>query len=454
MTLAYRNEENSPLVLTLKGLPGTGPGLNLNVDRRDEMFGFFHGLDGDRDRALALYFHSGLRIWETFRAILAWRFGTGLGGRLLDFASGYGRVTRFAVQEIPAERVWVSDIYREGVAFQAEQYGVHGLVSTADPADFVCEERFATILVSSLFTHLPEATFRSWLRRLWELRAPGGMLVFSVHAPDLLPPGTEMPESGLLFQEVSESGSLAKAQYGSCWVTEEFVRGALAEIAPGASADRIPRGLVSFQDLWVVVDESGVDFSGLALPASPEGHVDRCAWEPPDEIEVSGWVVDRATGEPVREVQAWVAWEENRQLAGTTAFSSREDAAGAFAGAAPHPLHPQGWRLRFALPAEIPRSAFLHLRVIDGRGHASTLYAATLDAALLRSVRLELRAAEEKRVQERAEGAARLAQLRAEGAYERSVLEARLAAMEASRFWKLRQQWFRMKRFWRGNDSL
>ena len=151
---------------------------------------------------------------------------------------------------------------------------------------------------------------------------------------------------------------------------------------------------------------------------------------------------------PVREVQAWVAWggwDEDRQLAGTSEFSPREDAAGAFAGTAPHPLHPQGWRLRFALPPEVPRSAFLHLRAIDGRGHASTLYAATVDAALLRSVRLELRTAEAERLQERAEGEARLAQLRAEGAYERSVLEARLAAMEASRFWKLRELWWRLR---------
>jgi SAM-dependent methyltransferase len=449
MTLAYRTEENSPLVLTLCQDTVICSGLNLNVDERDEMFGFFYyGQDGDRDRALAMYFHSGLLIWETFRAILAWRFGAEIPGRLLDFASGYGRVTRFVVQEIPAERVWVSDIYEEGVAFQVEQYGVHGLVSTADPADFVCAERFDTILVSSLFTHLPDSTFRSWLRRLWELRAPTGMLVFSVHSPDLLAAGTEMPASGFLFQEVSESGSLAKSQYGSCWVTEDFVRGVIAEIAPGASAHRIPRGLVNFQDLWVVVEESGADFSGLAVRATPEGFVDHCSWIPPDGLEVSGWVVDRATGEPVRAVQGWVG---DRLLQSSAEFSPREDAASAFVGA--KPLHPQGWRLRLAIPPGISRSACLHLRVIDSQGRESTLYASTIDAALLRSARLDLLTTTERLVQTRAEGKARLEQLRGECAYERSVLEARIAAMEASRFWTLRQRWFRLKRFLRWTDQ-
>src|SRR4029079_10758159 len=255
----------------------------------------YHGQDGDRDRALAMYFHSGLLIWETFRALLGWRFGSSFPGRspgrLLDFASGYGRVTRFVVQDVPPERGWVSDIYADGVAFQVEQDGVHALVSTADPDDFACPERFDAILVSSLFTHLPEDTFRRWLRRLWELRAPGGMLVFSIHAPDLLREDTVMPESGFLFQPISESGSLDKSQYGSCWVSEVFVRGALAEIAPGASAHRIPRGLVNYQDLWVVVEESGVDFSALTVRATPEGFVDHTSWVPPDGLEVSGWVV-------------------------------------------------------------------------------------------------------------------------------------------------------------------
>ncbi|HTQ80135.1 MAG TPA: class I SAM-dependent methyltransferase, partial [Thermoanaerobaculia bacterium] len=168
MELAYRNEDANPLVVAVCPPRLLSQGLNLNIHAADEMLSFLEDtFGGDRDQALAVYFDSGRLIWETFREILAWRFGDlDRMGRLLDFASGYGRVTRFAVRDLAPERVWVADIYEQGVRFQEEQFGVHGLVSTASPTDFVTAERFDAILVSSLFSHLPEDTFHTWLARL------------------------------------------------------------------------------------------------------------------------------------------------------------------------------------------------------------------------------------------------------------------------------------------------
>src|SRR5690349_19556785 len=296
MTLAFRPDEASPLVLSaLSGLRSAGA-PDLAIDARDEMLGFLvDAFEGNRERALFQYFRSGRSIADGMLQILRWRFGDpGRVEKLLDFASGYGRVTRFLVGEIPPGRTWVSDVYEGGVRFQEERFGVHGIVSTIRPEDFVCAERFDAILVTSLFTHLPEERFVAWLRVLWSLLNPGGVLVFSAHSPDLLPPGTTMPESGILFEELSESGSLATSDYGSTWVTPEFVRRALDRAAgpSTASLHRVDRGLNNFQDLYVAVPGAEVGFSSLAFRGDPLLYVENCRLqENGRRLYLDGWAV-------------------------------------------------------------------------------------------------------------------------------------------------------------------
>ena len=137
MTLAFRSDETSPLVAAL--LDDLGMDVDLAIDAHDEMLGFLvDAFEGDRERALFAYFRSGASIADSLGQVLRWRFG-GMDriGKILDFASGYGRVTRFLVREVPPERVWVSDVYADGVRFQEERFGVHGIVSAIRPEDFV-----------------------------------------------------------------------------------------------------------------------------------------------------------------------------------------------------------------------------------------------------------------------------------------------------------------------------
>src|SRR6185295_18922355 len=240
-----RPDETSPLADALFAELGVAPARA--IDARDEMLDFLAAAQaGDRERGLCQYFRSGASIADSLGQVLRWRFGEpGRPVRILDFASGYGRVTRFLVRKIPPELVWVADVYADGVRFQEERFGVHGLVSTVRPEDFSCGERFDAILVTSLFTHLPEERFVAWLRVLLGLLIPGGLLAFSAHSPEVLPAGVEMPAGGFLFQPVSESGSLDKSDYGSTWVTEAFVRSALerATGTPDASLHHIERAL-------------------------------------------------------------------------------------------------------------------------------------------------------------------------------------------------------------------
>ncbi len=446
MPLAYDPAEEHPLLAAFGLAAGPHAPASLAVDAEDEMLIQYLNLGGgNRGQALVLYFDSGRRIWATLSALLGWRFphlahlGDARPFRLLDFASGYGRVTRYAVRDAPPERLWVADIYARGVRFQEETFGVHGLVSQADPERFECAETFDAILVSSLFTHLPEATFRAWFRRLYGALNPGGIVLFSVHDEDLLAPGRKLPPSGILFDPSSESGSLPAEQYGTTYVDEAFVRRVLAELAPGASVHRIPRGLNNFQDLYAVVPEAGCDFSGLKLRAEPEGFVEHCA-APAGRLRLAGWVADRARRQPPRELRV--------TLGGTLRATVRDFTTRPEVGA----LFPyeqvtgHGWTAELPLtPADLKENPRLAIEVVDAAGETSTLYADPLQSALLRSARLDLYAIGRRLEEKDAELAAE--RQRIDGLHGLiQDRDAELAAMRASRFWKLRNVWFRVKR--------
>ncbi|MEA2564359.1 MAG: hypothetical protein QOH06_5863 [Acidobacteriota bacterium] len=436
MSLAYRPDETSPFVrafLDDRGLESSG--VDLAIDDRDEMLGFLvDGMEGDRDKALFAYFRSGLSIADALLQVLRWRYPEGIGN-VLDFASGYGRITRFLVREIEPESLWVADVYEGGVRFQEERFGVHGVVSTVRPEDLDLGETFDAILVTSLFTHLPEERFLAWLRVLFGRLNPGGVLAFSTHDPSLLLPCPPMPESGLLFQEISESGSLDTSDYGSTWVTEAFVRGAVARVAPSASVHRLKRGLCNYQDLYVAVLEPGVDFSGLLYTGEPYFYLEHCKIPGPGRLEMRGWAALR-TGE----VEAVEVVLDGRLLAELPVAHPRPDVAGMF-GEPRYLL--SGWDGAFALPPGTSRrSSVLVIRVRDGRGVSHPLRAGSVESLLLESARNDvsvlhhdLRMAGE-----------RLAEVQARADAEIGGLRARIAAMESSRFWKMRNAWFRLKR--------
>ncbi|MDP9122107.1 MAG: class I SAM-dependent methyltransferase [Acidobacteriota bacterium] len=430
-----------PLVRALLAASGlAGEGIDLSIDPHDEMLGFLvESQSGDVDRALFTYFQSGLSIADSLREVLAWRFGDpGRVGKLLDFASGYGRVTRFLLRSVPADRVWVSDIYAEAVAFQEERFAVHGLASTVRPEDLACAETFDAVLVTSLFTHLPEERFIAWLRVLLGRLTPGGVLVWSAHDEGLLPPERQMPAGGILFEEKSESGSLATADYGSTWVSEGFVREALTRAvgSGGFSVHRLPRGLCNFQDLYVTVPEAGADFSGLRFRGEPLFHMERCAIRGTRQLELSGWAAVPGTGR-LTQVEVLL---DGVLLQSLPIDGPRRDVAAALGG---ERFLASGWGGSCLLPEGVSRrSAVLLLRVVGDRGDPVVVQAGSIEAALLASARLEVIVLG----RELAQSTALLRSTEAHAAHAIAELRARLAAMEASRFWKLRNAWFRVKK--------
>src|SRR6266851_6061296 len=105
--------------------------LFRTISPRDEMFNFARTRLPDDAATAQYYFETGR---ELATGLLAYLHGEGLKPSeldLLDFAAGYGRVTRWFG---PAFRsVTMADLDADMVVFQRENFGISGFVSGIEP---------------------------------------------------------------------------------------------------------------------------------------------------------------------------------------------------------------------------------------------------------------------------------------------------------------------------------
>lgn len=440
MPLAFAPDEHHPLVdALLRPRIPRWEELNRAIDERDDMLDFAIKTMGyDRDAAVVNYFQNGIEQFQLVRHIAGWR-GT-KPRRMLDFASGYGRLTRFLVHDQLAEDVTVSDILEGGMQFQAEQFAVRTIRSTTIPEQFRAPHSYDLIFVASLFTHLPPVTFASWLRRLAGLLPPEGMLIFSVHDESLAP---ERVAEGIKFEAYSESRVLDENEYGSTWVTEEFVRAQVAAVDPSWACVRLPRALSDWQDVYVISPSPIAD----ARPERvPKAFLETCEVGA-EGIRFSGWAF------PAQRIEVWVG---DQVVATVRSFEKRHDVA-RMQGLAEASA---GWTC--LVPHQSVRSfryQVVTVSAFSDEGVERILFLGTIDAAarFIADNRARVRDREKQELigenealKERiAAGEHQRRELEQEiatGEHQRGKQQQQIAAMRASRFWKAREQWFRLKR--------
>jgi SAM-dependent methyltransferase len=282
---------------------------DVTVDAADEMLGFaLAARSGDADAALAEYLWNGRWIADAALEVGAARFGSPHGfGRVLDFACGYGRVSRWLAAELGADRLVVSDIVAPAVAFQRRTFGVEGIVSTERPGELAIGERFDLVWVASLFTHLPEPAFHGWLARLTELLTERGLLAFTTLDIALSPEGRATGGRGHRFAPVSESRVLAAETYGTAWTSGEFLERAVAALPGRWQARRFPRAVCDYQDLVLVAPAATEPLARLALDPGPRGFVERAEVRDGRRLTASGWAWDAAARRGVAAVELALA---------------------------------------------------------------------------------------------------------------------------------------------------
>ena len=229
-------------------------GVNCEVSPQDDIFRFFAGHPTSVN-PLRDYFADGWRTLSEMMLLLGSVQRPLLGaGSFLEFASGHGRFTRHLVKALGAERVTVSDVVPDAVAFARDTLGVPGFLSAARPEDVAWPRRYGVVFVLSLFSHLPRSSWGRWLARLVDAVEPGGLLVFTTHGTEAARRArVTLDAEGYFFAPSSESTAIDAQEYGTAFTDEAFVRARTAELAGTVEVLRwAPMWFWHHQDAWVL----------------------------------------------------------------------------------------------------------------------------------------------------------------------------------------------------------
>jgi SAM-dependent methyltransferase len=180
----------------------------------------------------------------------------------LDFACGYGRVTRWLARAIGPGRVTAADVDTQAVRFCARTFGVSALPVRRGAARIDLPGSYDLVFVGSLLTHLPIDTCAATVRALRAAVRPGGLLVFSTQGESCLAHldwyGPEFVAAADEFRaHVARAGShfvpyRGRRDYGITILTPRAVETiVLPDVTPALTLVRFAeRGWDRHQDVW------------------------------------------------------------------------------------------------------------------------------------------------------------------------------------------------------------
>jgi hypothetical protein len=197
-----------------------------DVHPADHIFWFIFNLPYFQSKAEAArhYFSNGNESAHKLRTILGDYFPE-LNVPMLEFASGYGCVTRHFSHEIPKIDVTACDIHPAAVDFIKSVVGVKSELSNPVPEELELGKLFKVVFALSFFSHMPERTWRRWLMRLVAHTEPGGIVIFTTHgarSAQMMSVGS-LGEDGFWFNPQSEQEDLDRADYGTTITSFDYV---------------------------------------------------------------------------------------------------------------------------------------------------------------------------------------------------------------------------------------
>lgn len=236
-------------------------GVSAAMHREDFIlhFLFNNPLFSERREPIEYYFFDGHRSAQKLAALLT-EIGVDVSApqNFLEFASGFGCVTRHLKNALPSATVISSDIHPKAMDFISEHMDAEILQSVSNPVAFSTPQgpsHFDTVFALSFFSHMPERTWQMWLSTLFAQVKTGGHLIFTTHGANSArnhfgnPP---MPENGFWFTPDSEQKDLDTAEYGQTIVSRDFVFAAIEKLPHARLEVASPAAWWTHQDLWVV----------------------------------------------------------------------------------------------------------------------------------------------------------------------------------------------------------
>jgi cyclopropane fatty-acyl-phospholipid synthase-like methyltransferase len=173
------------------------------------------------------------------------------GHSLLEFASGYGCMTRHLTNS--SADLWACDIHPAAINFLQHDLGARAFLSSPFPEKLEVPQQFDVVFALSFFSHMPISTWARWLVRLIQATRSGGFVIFTTHGLKSQPIfSANVPPTGFWFVPTSEQSDLPTEQYGQTITTPTFVQTAIASIQGVRLIKFEEAAWWSHQDLYVL----------------------------------------------------------------------------------------------------------------------------------------------------------------------------------------------------------
>jgi SAM-dependent methyltransferase len=146
---------------------------------------------------------------------------------MLEFASGYGCVSRHLAKAAPKAEVTACDIHQQAIDFIQDRLSVNAVISVPDPDEFWLGREYDVVFALSFFSHMPIRSWGRWLKALFRHVRPGGSLIFTTHGyvtlEKLYKNSVALDNDGFWFIASSEQLDIETAEYGTTITSTEFV---------------------------------------------------------------------------------------------------------------------------------------------------------------------------------------------------------------------------------------
>jgi len=101
--------------------------------------------------------------------------------RIVDFGSGWGRITRTLLEKVPATKVHALDVDSQMTALvNTTLPGVNALTISPEPPTILGDASVDALIAFSVFSHLSGPAHEAWAGEIGRVVAPGGVVAVTV----------------------------------------------------------------------------------------------------------------------------------------------------------------------------------------------------------------------------------------------------------------------------------
>jgi hypothetical protein len=219
----------TPEIFELCKISAAKHGVIPDIHPDDFIFHFLlnHPSLQQKKEAVDYYFDDGARSAKKLSDLIYsdLKFQRGIQLKMLEFASGYGCVTRHLSRELSDVMITSCDIHEEAMDFIKTKLKTETILSEAVPEKLKLNAEYDMVFALSFFSHMPESTWGRWIKTLFSGLKENGFLIFTTHgmASAKLFGDPVIPSNGFWFLPDSEQKDLNLNEYGTTVVTPEYV---------------------------------------------------------------------------------------------------------------------------------------------------------------------------------------------------------------------------------------